>query len=118
MSGLRGVVLTVRFLCELGMLVALAYWGFTAVDGALAWVLGLGAPTLAAAIWATFVSPKARRPVSMPVRISVEIDLFVLSALALWFAGAPAAAVVLGVLGIATSALNATTERSGNREEA
>ena len=113
MSRLRGIVLTVRFLCELGMLVALAYWGFTAVDGALAWVPGLGAPTLAAAIWATFVSPKARRPVSMPVRVSVEIDLFVVSALALWFAGAPAAAVVLGVLGIATSALNATTERSG-----
>jgi hypothetical protein len=26
MSGLRGVVLTVRFLCELGMLMALVYW--------------------------------------------------------------------------------------------
>ena len=108
-------MLTVRFLCELGMLVALAYWGFAVVDGALAWVLGLGAPTLAAAIWATFVSPKARRPVSLPVRVSVEIDLFVLSTLALWFSGAPAAAIVLGVLGIATSALNATSERSGKR---
>ena len=81
-------------------------------------MLGLGAPTLAAVIWATFVSPKARRPVSMPVRISVEIDLFVLSALALWFAGAPAAAVVLGVLGITTSVVNATTVRSGNGKEA
>ena len=113
MSGLRGIVLTVRFLCELGMLVALAFWGFTAVDGALAWVLGLGAPTVASAIWATFVSPKAKRPLSMPFRVSIEIDLFVLSALALWFAGAPAAAVLLGGLGIATSALNATTERAG-----
>jgi Protein of unknown function (DUF2568) len=26
-SGLRGVTLTVRFLCELAMLAALAYWG-------------------------------------------------------------------------------------------
>jgi hypothetical protein len=112
MSGLRGIVLTVRFLCELGMLVALVYWGFTAVDGALAWVLGLGAPTLAAAIWGTFVSPKARRPLSMPFRLPVEIDLFVLSAVALWFAGAPTAAIVLSVLGITTSALNAATERS------
>jgi hypothetical protein len=79
-SGLRGIVLTVRFLCELGMLVALAYWGFTVVDGALAWALGLGAPTLVAAIWARFVSPKAKRTLSMPLRVSVEIDLFVLSA--------------------------------------
>lgn len=54
----------------------------------------------------------------MPVRVSIEIDLFVLSALALWFADAPAAAIVLGVLGIATSALHATTQRRGNREEA
>ena len=33
MSGLRGVTLTVRFLCELAMLAALAYWGFPVGDG-------------------------------------------------------------------------------------
>ena len=33
MSGLRGVTLTGRFLCELAMLAALAYWGFQAGDG-------------------------------------------------------------------------------------
>jgi hypothetical protein len=77
-------------------------------------VLGLGAPALAAAIWGTFVSPKARRPLSVPFRVSLEIDLYVLSALALWFAGSPVAAIVLGVLGITTSALNAVTERGGS----
>jgi hypothetical protein len=50
-SGLRGVTLTVRFLCELAMLAALAYWGFTVGDGAGAWVLGVGAPLLAAVVW-------------------------------------------------------------------
>jgi hypothetical protein len=110
MSGLRVTVLTARFLCELGILFALAFWGFTAVDGAGEGVLGLGALTLAAAIWGTFVSPKARRRLSVPFRVSVEIDLYVLSAIALWFAGSPLAAIVLGVLGIATSALNAVTE--------
>jgi hypothetical protein len=34
MSGLRMIVLTARFLCELGILASLAFWGFTAVDGA------------------------------------------------------------------------------------
>jgi hypothetical protein len=34
LSGLRGVILTLRFLCELAMLAALAYWGFTVGDGA------------------------------------------------------------------------------------
>ncbi len=33
MSGLRGVTLAVRFLCELAMLAALAYWGFSVGDG-------------------------------------------------------------------------------------
>lgn len=103
-------MLTVRFLCELGMLIGLAYWGFTVGEGAVAWVLGIGAPAIAAAIWATFIAPKAARPLSMPLRVSFEIDLFVLSAVALWFAGAPAAAIVLGVLGVTTSALNAVTE--------
>jgi hypothetical protein len=52
LSGLRGVILTLRFLCELAMLAALAYWGFTVGDGAGAWVLGVGAPLLAAVVWA------------------------------------------------------------------
>jgi hypothetical protein len=51
-SGLRGVTLTVRFLCELAMLAALAHWGSTVGDGAGAWVLGVGAPLLAAVVWA------------------------------------------------------------------
>jgi hypothetical protein len=34
------------------MLAVLAYWGFTVGDGAGAWVLGVGAPLLAAVVWA------------------------------------------------------------------
>jgi Protein of unknown function (DUF2568) len=109
MSGLRGVVLTVRFLCELGMLIGLAYWGFTVGDGAAAWVLGIGAPAIAAVIWGTFIAPKAIRPLPVSFRVSIEIDLFVLTAVALWFADAPAAAIALGVLGVTTSLLNVVT---------
>ncbi len=100
----------VRFLCELGLLIGLAYWGFTVGEGAASWVLGIGAPAAAAAIWGMFVAPKAKRPVSLPVRLAIESDLFVLAALALWFADAPVAGIVLGVLGVTTSALNAATE--------
>jgi hypothetical protein len=35
-SGLRGVVLTVRFLCELALLAALAYWGLSVENGVTA----------------------------------------------------------------------------------
>jgi hypothetical protein len=109
-SGLRGVTLTVRFLCELAMLAALAYWGFTV--GAGAWVLGVGAPLLAAAVWGAWVAPKAWWPVPIPTRVLIELVLFGAAAGALAAAGQPLAAVVLGVAALATSLLNASPERS------
>ena len=109
-DGLRVTILAIRFLCELGLLVGLAYWGFTVGVGATAWLLGLGAPTIAAVVWGLFVAPKAKHPVSMPIRLSIELDLFILATLALWFAGAPVAGLLLGVLGATTSGLNALLE--------
>ena len=114
MSGLRGVTLTVRFLCELAMLAALAYWGFTAGDGAGAWVLGVGAPLLAAVVWGTLVAPKARWPVPIPTRVVIELVLFGAAAAALAVAGQPLAAVVLGLAALATSLLNAAQERQAS----
>ena len=61
MSGLRGVTLTVRFLCELAMLAALAFWGFTAGEGLLAWVLGIGAPVLATGVATSLLNEAQER---------------------------------------------------------
>jgi Protein of unknown function (DUF2568) len=110
-SGLRGVTLTVRFLCELVMLAALAYWGFTVADGIGAWVLGLGAPLVAAVVWAAWVAPKARWPVPIPTRVVIELVLFGGAVGALAVAGQPVLAVVLGVAAIVSSLLNASQER-------
>ena len=116
MSGLRGVTLAVRFGCELAMLGALAYWGFQVGDGVGAWVLGLGAPVLAAVVWGALVAPKARWPVPIPTRVVIELVLFGAAAGALAVAGQPLAAVVLGVAALATSLLNASRERqAGDR---
>ena len=111
MSGLRGVTLTVRFLCELAMLAALAYWGFTVGDGATAWVLGIGAPLLAAVVWGAWVAPKARWPVSLPTRVVIELVLFGAAVGALAVAGQPLVAVVLAVAALASSLLIASQER-------
>jgi Protein of unknown function (DUF2568) len=111
MSGLRGVTLTARFLCELAMLAALAYWGFGAGDGPGAWLLGIGAPVLAAAVWGSLVAPKARWPVPGPVRVAIELVLFGAAAAALAAAGQPVAGLVLGVAGVVTSLLNEAQER-------
>jgi hypothetical protein len=110
-SGLRGLTLTVRFLCELTMLAALAYWGFAVGVGVSAWLLGLGAPLLAAIVWGVLVAPKARWLVSVPVRVAIGLLLSAVGAAALAVAGEPVPAVVLGVAALATSLLNAAQER-------
>jgi hypothetical protein len=113
-SGLRGVTLTVRFLCELAMLAALAYWGFIVGDGIGAWVLGVGAPLVAAVVWGAWVAPKARWPVPIPVRVVIELVLFGVAVGALAVAGQPVLAVVLGVAALVTSLLNASQERQAS----
>jgi hypothetical protein len=113
-SGLRGVILAVRFLCELAMLVALAYWGFTVGDGAGAWLLGVGAPLAAAVVWGALVAPKARWPVPVPARVAVELVLFGAAAGGLAVAGQPVLAVILGVAALVTSLLNASQERQAS----
>ena len=111
LRGLRGVTLTARFLCELAMLAALAYWGYVVGDGVWAWLLGLAAPAGAAVVWGTFVAPRAKVPVPAPVRVAIELVLFAAAAAGLAAAGQPVAAVVLGVAGLVTSLLNDLQER-------
>ncbi|HEV2896137.1 MAG TPA: YrdB family protein [Actinomycetota bacterium] len=111
LSGYRGATLTARFLCELAMLAALAFWGYVVGEGPWAWLLGVGAPALAAVVWGTFVAPRARVPVSAPVRVQIELALYAVAAVCLGSAGQPAAAVVLAVAGLVTSLLNDVQER-------
>lgn len=113
MSALRGITLGVRFLCELGMLAALAFWGAQVGDGIGGAALALAAPIAAAGVWWAFVAPKARWPAPIGVRVAIEFVLFGAACVALWSAGQPALAIVLAVLAAVTSVLNAVQERSG-----
>jgi hypothetical protein len=72
-------------LCALG---ALGYWGFKTGSGTLAKIgLGVGAPLVAAVVWAMFVSPQA----------SVQLPgLFVLLLQALVFGSGAAGLVATG----------------------
>jgi hypothetical protein len=99
-SALRGIILAIRFACELAMVVTLGYWGFEAVDGTPAGLLGIGAPAVAVAIWGAFVAPKARWPASIRVR------------------GQPLLAALLAVAAGITSILNAATAGDETRSVA
>jgi hypothetical protein len=111
LRGLRGATLTARFLCELAMLAALAFWGYVVGDGVLAWLLGILAPVVAAVIWGMFVAPRAKLPVPAPVRVAIELALYAAAAAGLAAAGQPLAAVLLGVAGLVTTLLNEVQER-------
>jgi hypothetical protein len=111
-TGLRGATLTVRFLCELGAIAALGYWGFHTGDGAAAFAFGFGAPAIAIAVWGVFVAPKAVRPVPLATRLVFEALVFGSAVAALVAAELPATAVALGVFALGSSVLNAFQERA------
>ena len=94
-----------RFLLELGMLAALAYWGFSEHVGAVQWILGLGAPGLAALVWGAFVAPKASHPTLDPVRLLIELAVFGSGVAALLASGQTALGLVFAALVIVHLAL-------------
>ncbi len=75
-----------------------------------AWLLGIGAPLLAAGIWGALVAPKAKWPLPPPARVVVEVLLFAVAVGALAAARQPMLAVVVGVAALVTSLLNAAQE--------
>lgn len=90
-------VIAIFFFLELAMLVSLMYWGFSFDKGILIKIaLGIGTPILAAIIWGTLIAPKASIPVSIPLRIFLQIILFGSAVAALYFSEKKMLATVFG----------------------
>jgi hypothetical protein len=94
--------LGIRFVVELCMLAALAYWGSQTGEGGVSFALAIAAPLAAAWVWGTFVSPKAARRLERVWWIAIQGLLFGAAAAALISLGHG----VLGVLLGAAFALN------------
>jgi hypothetical protein len=96
------LVLLVRFLLELGALLALGYWGWTQHAGVMRVLLALGVPLVAAAAWGTFRVPgypgKAPVAVPGPVRLLLEAAFFAGAVWALYAAQRPQRGLVFGVI--------------------
>lgn len=86
-----------RFLLEVCGLTALSYWGFRAADGAMEWILGIGAPLAMAVVWGLFMSPKAPIRSEDPIRVAAEIAIFGAAVAGLAGAGRPGLALALGL---------------------
>ena len=85
---MTAVLLTVRFVLELALLVALTIGGWNLSDAAVAQVLLAAAlPVVAAFVWGLVLSPKAKVVPPLPARVTIELALFVAASALLWAAG-------------------------------
>ncbi|WP_241560431.1 YrdB family protein [Rathayibacter iranicus] len=94
-----------HFLLELAALVTFAVWGFAAWDAPWSIVAGIGAPILAALIWALFLSPRAVLAIDVYGRALIELLLMGAAALAWFDLGQPIVAVVFGVLAVVSGVI-------------
>jgi hypothetical protein len=87
-SSLRAINLGLRFVIELCLLAAFAYWGSRVSDStAVNVAVAIAAPLAAAAIWGLWIAPKSQRRLPEPRRFALELVLFGLAAAALIDAG-------------------------------
>jgi hypothetical protein len=108
MDLIKSANLGMRFLLELCALVALGYWGFRTSDQLLLkLVLGLGAPLIAAALWATLGAPAAQAKLSGGLHLALEVVIFGAASLALVKADQPGLAGAFAAVFIANRILMA-----------
>jgi cytochrome b len=100
------VNLGLRFLLELCMLAAVAFWGVDAGGGTPARVgLGVAAPVAVAVVWGLAISPKARFRPGKAWWVLLQLALFGLAAAALVAAGHPFLGAAFGILSVANLAV-------------
>ena len=99
------VVVSVRFLLEVGALLALGYWGYATGAGVLRYVLAVAAPLAAALVWGAVVAPRAAVPVSPGVRLAVSLVVFAAAAGALYATDHSVLAVAFAAVVVVDTAL-------------
>ena len=81
--GSHPINLLVRFLLEITALIAIGIWGWKLSDGWIRYILALGIPIVAAAIWGIFAVPddpsrSGSAPIITPgsIRLVIELGFF------------------------------------------
>lgn len=96
---MKHINLAIRFFLELCALASLCYWGFQFwVNVYVKFVFGIGSPLLFAIIWGIFIAPKASLKLPEPYKVMLEIVLFGVTSVALYFVDQTTLAIVLGIV--------------------
>lgn len=106
MKAIENINLAIRFLLEIGALLALGYWGFRTGSEVTRWILGIGAPLLAVVTWALFVSEKPAVELSRPVQLGIEFVVMGTAAWALATTSSRSLALVLAIGAAISGILN------------
>lgn len=103
--GSHPINLAIRFLLELSALTTMGIWGWKQSDGWIRFVLVLGIPIIAAAIWGTFAVPddpsrSGGAPIvtSGIVRLIIELAFFGFAIWALYDIGFSKTSMALGII--------------------
>ncbi|MEO2078026.1 MAG: YrdB family protein [Bacillus sp. (in: firmicutes)] len=86
MEALKAINLGIRFILEIAVLTILGYWGFHVSQSTVINILlGIGTPLLAAVIWGMFGAPKAPYTLSGLPFLMLEIAIFGLPVIILFY---------------------------------
>ena len=106
MNAIRAANLVLRFVLELSVLAAVAYWGSrVTVSTAANVVVAVAAPLVIAAAWGAFLAPNAAGRLDAPARWVLELLVLAAGIVALVAVGAPLLGVALGAVAIANAIL-------------
>ncbi len=104
---IKNANLALTFFLELGVLVALGYWGFQTGQGTAArFALGLGTPAAAIVLWGLFGAPRGRWHLKGIWRLLLQIVFFGSAALALAVAVNPGLGIAWALVCLMNAALN------------
>lgn len=106
MTTIKSANLVLRFLLELCVLAAVAYWGSrVSTSTALNVVVAVAGPLLVAAVWGAFLAPNASGRLDPPARWALELLVLAAGIAALVAVSEPLLGVALGVVAIANAIL-------------
>jgi Protein of unknown function (DUF2568) len=96
---IKNANLALAFFLELGVLIALGYWGFQTGQGTIARIgLGIGAPAVAVVVWALFGAANSARRLRGSWLLMLRVVFFGSASVALFTAGQRVLGVVFGLV--------------------
>lgn len=98
------------FACEIAMVVILVLAGHGIAGGATGWVLGVVLAMFSIGFWGAWMAPRSTRRLEHPLRLVVQIGLFLIVAVYAVAGGLAVVGLVFAVVAITTFVLRARQE--------